>query len=282
MGQVAAPGLGGATQRGGELDHRELRHLRTALPTQRQAGLVPAVGRPNQRRTGVHRRPPRRGPHHPSSGVVLGRLCTRAQPPTRRRGRRTPERVRVQGRGHRGTNSTTEHRQSRGVGSPLWTRDSGPVGVDRKVASSAGCGGFETVAARPPQPPGAAATCRRTQASFASRSQRRLRRSRQARPAVGERVPTLRRFRDGRSATSSTSGGPVPAQPRPDRSQPSDGNPIASPPLALAGAVNPPREPQRKHPGLTAPVVRSGQPLTPASAAVTLGADLGSAATTGG
>ena len=122
-------------------------------------------------------------------------------------------------------------------------------------------------------------------------SQRRLRRSRQARSAVGQQVPSRRRFRDGHSTRCGDldrldqrgasrclrcggfetvaarppqpPGGPfgLPGEPKPTRgrphptrSQPSGGNPIASLPLALAGAVNPPREPQRRHPGLTAPV----------------------------
>ena len=50
-------------------------------------------------------------------------------------------------------------------------------------------------------------------------------------PVVGVgSAPSLRRFRDGRCATSSTSGGRPRRQ---DRSQPAGGNPIASPPLTL-------------------------------------------------
>ncbi len=45
-----------------------------------------------------------------------------------------------------------------------------------------------------------------------------------------------------------------PPQPPRNRSQPTGGNPIASPPLTLTGAVNPPTRPQRRHPCLTAPV----------------------------
>ena len=74
LGQVAAAGLGGAAQRGSELDDRELRDLRAALPTQRQAALVPLVDRPHQGLARVHRGPPRRGLHDLAGRVVLGRL----------------------------------------------------------------------------------------------------------------------------------------------------------------------------------------------------------------
>ena len=176
---------------------------------------MPRLDRPNQRLTGVHRGPPRRGPHHLPGLVVLGRLV---RPRVRQHGGGvvgSRERERVEGRGHRGTNSTTGHRQSRGVGSPLWTRDSGPAGVDRKWVPALAAG-FETVARQrcrrlPAAPiPGLA---RRLQPARPARPARPV--SRQARPAVGERVPSLRRFRDGRSATSSTIGG-APG----DRSQP--------------------------------------------------------------
>ena len=180
VGQVAAPGLGGAAHRGGELDDRELRDLRAPLPTQRQAGLVPLVDRPDQRLRRVHRRPPRGRPHHLPSLVVLGRLV---RPRSRQHGGRvvsSRERERVQGRGHRGTNSTTDHRHPPGAGSPLWTRGLGRLAVAGKVASSAGCGGFETVAARPPQPPCGATRPRQ------DRSQSR-RRQPDSQPAFGPR-----------------------------------------------------------------------------------------------
>ena len=74
VGEVAAPGLGGAAQGGGELDDGELRDLGAALATQRQRGLVPGVGRSDQGSGRVHRRPLRGGPHDPSSVVVLGTL----------------------------------------------------------------------------------------------------------------------------------------------------------------------------------------------------------------
>ena len=154
MGQVAAPGLGGAAQGGGELDDRELRHLRDT-PRHPAAGSdsCHAIGRPDQRLRGVHRRPPRGRPHHLPSGVVLGPPCGPAQPPARRRGRRAP----ASGSGSKvevivgptqppttDTRAGSDHRCGQGIPAPwVWT----------KVASSAGCGGFETVAARPPQPP---------------------------------------------------------------------------------------------------------------------------------
>ena len=61
-----------------------------------------------------------------------------------------------------------------------------------------------------------------------------------SRPAVVQLVPTLRGFRDGRCATSSTSGSADSSTA--DRSQPAGGNPIASPPLILGRAVKPPRD----------------------------------------
>ena len=90
-------------------------------------------------------------------------------------------------------------------------------------------------------------------------------------------LPQAPGFRDGRCATSSTTGTGSQREPRslgfetvaarppqppspeanataPPSSQGPGGNPIASPPLALTGAVNPPPEPQRRHPRLTAPV----------------------------
>ena len=162
VGEVAAPGLGGTAHGGGELDDRELRHLRTPLPTEWQGGLVPLIDRPDQRLTRVHRRPPRGRPHHLAGPRRPRPPRAPAQSPTRRRGRRSRERERVQGRGHRGTNSTTDHRHPPGAGSPLWTRVAAP-----RVCTESGprpvpwdgsrrrrrCGGFETVAARPPQPP---------------------------------------------------------------------------------------------------------------------------------
>ncbi len=57
----------------------------------------------------------------------------------------------------------------------------------RRLGPSLPCGGFETVAERPPQPPVSA-------------------RPPQARPAEVGSQPSLRRFRDGRRATSSTTG----------------------------------------------------------------------------
>ena len=78
--EVAAPGLGGPAHRRGELDDRELRHLRTPLATQRQAGLVPLIDRPDQRLDRVHRRPPDSSPQHLTSGVVLDPLlCPRVR-----------------------------------------------------------------------------------------------------------------------------------------------------------------------------------------------------------
>ncbi len=328
MGQVAAPGLGGATQGGGELDHRELRHLRTPLPTQRQAGLVPRLDGTDHRVTRVHRRKPRRGPEHLPGLVVLRRLV---RPGTRQHGSgvvRSRERERVQGRGHRGTNSTIEHRHSRGVGSSLWTRDSGAVGVDgkwtlqgqsgrwlrgsRQARSAVGvsqclrCGGFETVAARPPQPPVGKSQRNhgRTAASppAAARQPARLWPSPglSTRPRTPAKAPRLDSPGEGQTLGCRVADVPKPAsragpsagcggldkldqrwasgclrcggfetvaarppQPPVGKSQRNHGQTAASPPaaarqpacpLALAGAVNPPREPQRRHPGLTAPV----------------------------
>ena len=87
VGQVAPPGLRRAPESGGELDHRELRHLGAAFAAQRQAGLVPLIDRPDQRLAGVHRRPP---------GGCLDHLRVRRRPrpasgparaPAHRRGR---------------------------------------------------------------------------------------------------------------------------------------------------------------------------------------------------
>ena len=166
MGQVAAPGLGGPTQGGGELDHRELRHLRTPLPTQRQAGLVPRLGRTDHRPTRVHRRPPRRGPHHPSSGVVLVPLR-----PARSRQHGSGV-VALSELGPSGCGSRVEvivgptqplATDSRRPGNRVVHRRSEKVfeascgGLDkldqRWTSGCLRCGGFETVAARPPQPP---------------------------------------------------------------------------------------------------------------------------------
>ena len=57
LGQVAAPGLGRATHRSGELGDRELRDLRAPLATQRQRPLVPLIDRPHQGLGRVHRDP---------------------------------------------------------------------------------------------------------------------------------------------------------------------------------------------------------------------------------
>ena len=130
VGQVAPPRLRRAPESGGELDHRELRDLRAAFAAQRQAGLVPLIDRPHQRLAGVHRRPPGSCFEHLARGVVLDLLlCPRVRQHTGGVvGSRELERV--QGRGHRETNTATSHRQSKGAGSPLWTRDSGHLGVD--------------------------------------------------------------------------------------------------------------------------------------------------------
>ena len=140
---------------------------------------MPLVDRPDQRPAGVHRRPPRGRPHHLPGLVVLGRLVRPRSPPAPRRGRQLPR----AGAGPRSRSSWDQlnHRPptpTRGRITAVDKRFRTP-GCGRKVASSAGCGGFETVAARPPQPPG------------------------------------------GRT------------RPQRDRSQPTGGNPIASPPLAL-------------------------------------------------
>ena len=89
------------------------------------------------------------------------------------------------------------------------------------------CRGFETVAARPPQPPAATAAMVRPSVS----------------PPGFETVAARPPQPSAREANATTR----PEQPRPG------GNPIASPPVALTGAVNPPREPQGRHPRLTAP-----------------------------
>ena len=131
LGQVAAPGLGGTTHRGRELHHRELRHLRTPLPTQRKPSLVPRLRRPDQRLTAVHRGPPGSGLHHLTGIVVLGPL---ALPRIGQHGGGViapTERERVEGRGHRGTNPTTQHRHRDGPGSPLWTTEPGTSDVHR-------------------------------------------------------------------------------------------------------------------------------------------------------
>ena len=133
MRQVAMPRLRGAAEGGGELRDRELRDLGAPLATQRQQRLVPLIDRADHRLHGVHQRPPHGRSHHLSSLVVLGRLVglrsrqhtggvIAVLPPG------AAEIVEVMAK----TNSTTDHRHSRGVESPLWTRDSGPVGVDRK------------------------------------------------------------------------------------------------------------------------------------------------------
>ena len=132
VGEVAAPGLGGPPQRGGELGDRELRDLRAALAAQRETGLVPLIDRPDQRVDRVHRRPPGRGPHHLPGGVVLDPLLG---PRVAQHGGGVVavlDRGRLNGRGHRGTHPATGHRQSEGVGTPLWTRGSGVGGVEAK------------------------------------------------------------------------------------------------------------------------------------------------------
>ena len=171
VGEVAAPGLGGPAHRGGELDDRELRHLRTPLATQRQAGLVPLIDRPDQRLTRVHRRPRRGGLASPRGRRRPRPASVPARRPARRRGRRSSERERVEGRGHRGTNSTTSHRHSK-ARNPLIhkgfrdrdktvTSESTPSHVVTVSTSPTRSGrasaqpteGFETGAERPPQPP---------------------------------------------------------------------------------------------------------------------------------
>ena len=70
--------------------------------------------------------------HHLPGGVVLDLLLGPRVAPARWRGRRVLDRCRLNGRGHRGTNTATDHRQSDGVGIPLWTRVSGVGGVEAK------------------------------------------------------------------------------------------------------------------------------------------------------
>ncbi len=243
LGEEAAPGLGGAAQRGGELDDRELRDLGAALATQRQSrlvpGLVPGLDRADQRVAGVHRRPPRGGLHHLAGGVVLDLLLGPGVGQHRGGVVALGRLRRVEVRGHRGVNPAIDHRQPEAwkapfhkgsrnflenllgrarrprarpaVGERVPSRDGFETVLSTKLDRrwSSGClrgGGFETVAARPPQPP------------------------------VGGRVPSRRRT-------------PAP----PDRSRTSRGNPIASPPLTLAGAVTPPREPQPAAPRIDSP-----------------------------
>ena len=150
------------------------------------------------------------------------------------------------------------------------------------------CGGFETVAARPPQPPegrsrasdgnpmaspplalagavnpprepqrrhpGLTAPVRVRHSASGLTADLAEVTSKSRRPSCGglDRLDqrwASRCLRCGGFETVAAR----PPQPPEGRSH-TAGNPMASPPLALAGAVNPPREPQRRHPGLTAPV----------------------------
>ncbi len=93
LGEEAAPGLGGAAQRGGELDHRELRDLRAAL---RHPAAEPTRARTRARRRPA--RPPSRWSASPPTArrpsSPRGRRRPRpasgpARGPAPRRGRRT-------------------------------------------------------------------------------------------------------------------------------------------------------------------------------------------------
>ncbi len=299
VGQVTPPGLRRPPHRGGELHDRELRDLRAPFAAQRQAGLVPLIDRPHQRLAGVHRRPPRGGLEHLARGVVLEPLLCPCVRQHTGGVVGSGELERVQGRGHRGDQHC--HQPPTVQGSRITAVDKRfrAPGCGRKLASSAGCGGFETVAARPPQPPEG----RSHTAGGNPLASRLCPRRASTPPTHGPTCALARHSASGLTtypaevtsksrrppaavSTSSTSarasrclrcGGFETVAARPpqppgvhylvnqtehlaaaatpqDRSQPSGGNPIASPPLALAGAVNPPREPQRRHPGLTAPV----------------------------
>ncbi len=123
LGEEAAPGLGGAAQRGGELDDRELRHLRAPFAAQRQSrlvpGLVPRGDRPDHRVAGVHRRPPRGGLHHLAGGVVLDLLLGPRVGQHRSGVVALGGLGRVEVGGHRGVNPAIDHRQSRARKAPF-------------------------------------------------------------------------------------------------------------------------------------------------------------------
>ena len=147
-----------------------------AFPTERQAGLVPLIDRLHQRLAGVHRRPHRGGLEHlpwRRPRPVFWPCAYPSTPP----GSSAPS---------SGSGSKVEviagptlppATDTRRPQIPLSTRDSGCCDPNRDL---------------------------RRHASVVGRSRRGLRWSRQARPALGEQVPSLRGFPDGRCATSST------------------------------------------------------------------------------
>ena len=108
--------------------------------------------------------------------------------------------------------SSTRHRHSKVAGIPVWTTVSG-AWLCTESGRFGALGG----------------------------SAQRLRWSRQARPAVGGSQPGLRRFRDGRCATSSTSEwcGPTAAGPQPDRRRQPDSQPAFGPRRGCQPAPDP-------------------------------------------
>ncbi len=78
-GQVAATGVRRLAHRRRELDHGELRDLRTPLTAEWQRRLVPLIHGSDQRLAGVHGRPPRSRLEHLSRAAASStRLCARA------------------------------------------------------------------------------------------------------------------------------------------------------------------------------------------------------------
>ena len=198
VGQVAAPGLGGAAQRGGELDDGELRDLRAPLPTHRETGLVPLIDRPDQGVDRVHRGPACGACITCRAASSSAALWARAHASTVAGSSPSVERggLNVEVIVRRTLPSTTdspgpENPISPGIPSSELKRGSGdtfssrflPGFRDGRCATSSTserrdllnqraarppqparrarclrCGGLETVAARPPQPPEPAAT----------------------------------------------------------------------------------------------------------------------------
>ena len=142
--EVATAGLGSATHRSGELHHRELRHLRTALAAQGQRLLVPLLDWAHERVTRVQRHPPSGVLHDLTGGVVLGPLLR----PSRRQHRGgvicSRELGRVDRGGHRGANTASDHRQS---DPEIGVVHKGPENSSRNFAglrgSSVRCGGLD-------------------------------------------------------------------------------------------------------------------------------------------
>ena len=154
VGQVAAPGLGGAAHRGGELDRP-----RTPPPP---GTPRPPSGRPDSCHSST-------GPtsesaecidahraaalHHLAGRVVLDLLLGPRVRQHRGGVVGSRERERVEGRGHRGTNSATDHRHSPGPDHPCG-QGIGRLAVQEVAPALAAR--FRDVAARPTVDRGAA------------------------------------------------------------------------------------------------------------------------------